>query len=372
MPVSVRPVAGRRDLTEFIRFPGRLHRDSPCYVAPLEHERRIFFSPTKNPFHEHAAVAQFLARDGRGEVVGRITGHIDWNYVRFHDERTGFFGFFDSVDDGEVARELLGAAESFLRSHGMVSALGPMSFSTNDEVGVLVKGFSSPPCIMMPFNHPYYDSLLQGCGYAPQRDLYAYYLENNGEMPAFLRRAAGRARRSGRITIRHIELRNFQRELALVKEIYNSAWERNWGFVPMTDAEIDFLAKSLKPLVDPDVVFFAFVDGAPAGLFIGLPDFNVVLKKLNGRLFPFGIFRFLLERRKIDRLRVLVLGVRREFRGLGVEAVLLEEIFTRGMARGFKGAELSWILEDNDAMNRIIGRLTPEPYRVYRVYGRDL
>lgn len=372
MPVNVSPVVGKGDLAEFIRFPSRLYRNCPHFVPPLEFERKQFLDPRRNPFFRHADVRLFLARSGRGETAGRIAAHVDHNYVRFHEEKTGFFGFFDAVDDPGAAAPLFAAAEGFLRERGMEAVLGPMNFTTNDEVGTLVKGFDGPPFVMTTYNHPYYDALIAGCGYGKAKDLLSYYRDNDGSFPDFILRVAAKARKAHRIDVRDLDMKRFREELDLVRTIYNAAWERNWGFVPMTDDEVAYLAANLKPLVDPSLVMFAFVDGRPAGFFLALPDYNRILIRLGGKLFPFGIFRLLLGKGKIDRIRVLILGVVREYRHMGIETVFLSEIFRKGIARGYSGAEFSWILEDNEAIKRVIARITPEPYRVHRVYGKRL
>ena len=370
---SVHRVDSRGDLADFIRFPRRLYRDSPWYVPHLEFERRAFFNPSKNPFYRHAEVALFLLRDGDGTVLGRASAQVDRRFVDFHKRRTGLFGFFDSVDETGAARELLAAVEGFLREKGMEEALGPMNFTTNDEVGVLVDGFDSLPYFMMPYNFPYYDSLLISSGYGKARDLYAYeFSYRSGETPEFVRRVNERARRSARISARCLDMKRFDAELEIVKEIYNSAWEENWGFLPMSDEEIDHMAANLKPLVDPRLVHFVFVEDEPAGLFLALPDYNQVLRSMGGRLFPLGLISFLLGRRKINRLRVLVMGVVKKHRHLGLETVLLNEIYSRGPGMGYRGGELSWILEDNDVTNRICTRIGGPPYRTYRLYGRSL
>jgi GNAT superfamily N-acetyltransferase len=370
--LTVHQVDDGSDLTEFIRFPLRLYRDSRYYVPHLEIERRSFFNPSKNPFYSHAEVALFLVRSGRGETLGRISAHIDRHFNDLHGTRTGHFGFFDCIDDHETAAALLGAAEDWLRRRGMTSLEGPLNFTTNDEVGTLVKGFDGFPFLMMTFNEPYYGSLLEGCSLAKTKDLFAYYITYSGATPQFVRKLGDRTRKSNRISIRTLEMKKFKEDLALVKRIYNDAWEKNWGFVPLTDEQIDHLAGDLKPLVNPELVYFAFVDGEPAGFFMALPDYNVLFRKMKGKLFPFGILRLLLGRRSINRLRVLTMGVAKKFRHLGIEMVMIDEIYRRGPKNGFASGELSWILEDNDVMNRIARRLCGEPYRVYRVYRKDL
>ena len=335
-------------------------------------ERKSFFTPSKNPFYSHAEVALFLLRSRSGNLLGRISAHIDRHFNDFHGEATGLFGFFDCVDDPHCASLLFEAAKNFLRDRGMKTVLGPMNFTTNDEVGLLVKGFEGIPFLMMPYNYDYYGSLVEKNGFEKAKDLYAYYLRYEGETPEFVRKMSDRVKKSTRITVRTLEMKNFKRELNLVKTIYNDAWEKNWGFVPLTDAQIDHLAADLKPLINPSIVYFAFVDNEPAGFFMAMPDYNMLFREMKGRLLPFGIFRLLLGKKKINRLRVLTMGVAKKFRHLGVEMIMLDEIYRRGPKEGFVAGELSWILEDNTVMNRIAIRLCGAPYRTYRIYQQPL
>jgi hypothetical protein len=254
----------------------------------------------------------------------------------------------------------------------MKTILGPMNFTTNDEVGLLVKGFEGIPFLMTPYNYDYYGSLVEKNGFEKAKDLYAYHLRYEGETPEFVRKMSSRVKKSTRITVRTLDMKNFKRELDLVKTIYNDAWEKNWGFVPLTDAQIDHLAADLKPLVNPSIVYFAFVDNEPAGFFMAMPDYNILFRKMGGRLLPFGIFRLLFGKKKINRLRVLTMGVAKKFRHLGVEMIMLDEIYRRGPEEGFETGELSWILEDNIVMNRIATRLCGAPYRTYRIYQQSL
>lgn len=369
---AVLPVASRRDLVDFIRFPLSLYRSSRHYVPHLEIERKSFFNPSKNPFYSHAEVALFLLRSPAGDVLGRISAHIDRHFNDFHGGATGLFGFFDSVDDPHCASLLFEAAKDFLKERGMKTILGPMNFTTNDEVGLLVKGFEGLPFLMMPYNYDYYGALLEKNGFEKAKDLYAYYLRDDGETPEFVRKMSSRVKKSARISVRTLDMKNFNRELQLVKTIYNDAWEKNWGFVPLTDAQIDYLAGDLKPLINPSLVYFAFVGNEPAAFFMGIPDYNMLFRKMGGRLLPFGIFRLLLQKKKINRLRVLTMGVARKFRHLGVEMIMLDEIYRRGPKEGFVACELSWILEDNTVMNRIATRLGGDPYRTYRIYQQPL
>ncbi|MGH7505681.1 MAG: N-acetyltransferase, partial [Longimicrobiales bacterium] len=273
--VEVHPVRGRADLTAFIRLPWRIYADDPAWVPPLIHDVRKVLDPARHPFHEHAEVALFLARRD-GEVAGRIAAVVNRQHVDFHEESAGFFGLFESIDDPEVSGALLEATERWLVERGMRIARGPFNLSTNDELysgGVLIDGFGFPPLVLMAHTPPYYAALLERAGYGKAKDLLAYW--HSGEQPADrLVRVGERILQREGVTIRPIDLGRFEEEVALVQEIYNSAWERNWGFVPMTETEILHLAKELRPVVNPRFCVIAEVAGEAVGFGLALPDYN--------------------------------------------------------------------------------------------------
>ncbi len=371
MRVLAFDASSKKELLEFIKFPLSLYSQSEYYVPHLLYERRKFFNPRKNPFFDHANVEYYLAISDQGEVLGRISAHIDRDYVKFQEEKTGFFGFFDCIDDVEVAGALLEVASDFHSKKGMESLIGPMNFNTNQEIGVLIQGFDSNPFIMMPYNFPYYPRLLEGGGFVKAKDLYAYYADW-GPTPGVIKRVSERVKMKSGVHLRGLDIKNFASELELFKKIYNSAWQKNWGFVPMTDEEIDYLAHDLKQIIDPSLAFFAYLNDQPVGFFLALPDYNQILKGVNGRLFPFGLFKLLWNKRKINKLRVLIMGVIDGHRQSGIEAVMLEEIFRVMPFGGYTGGEMSWILEDNVVTNKIISRIAGDPCKVYRVYGKKL
>ena len=370
--VTVRPVADRADLNRFIRFPWRIYANDPVWVPPLLSDLKTVLDRRRHPFHQHADVEYFLARRG-DEVVGRIAAIVNHRHNEFHGEKTGFFGFFECIDDGDVARALLETAEAWLRERGMERVYGPESFSTNEEsgLGLLVDGFDKPPVIMTAHTPPYYPKLVEGAGYVKAKDLLAYWLDDQ-RPPERLVRGVERLQQAERVKLRTLNLKDFAGEVGRIKEIYNSAWERNWGFVPMTDAEFDHLARQLRPVVNPRLCAIAEVDGEPVGFALALPDFNQALKHVNGRLFPFGIFKLLWYRRKIDTLRVLTLGLKPGYRQKGIDAMLYLHIFREGVAAGFKQAECSWILEDNWDMRRGLERMGARVYKTYRIYEKSL
>jgi len=289
----------------------------------------------------------------------------------FHGDRVGFFGFFESIDDDETARRLLDAAAAWLAERGLVTMRGPTSFSTNDEAGLLVEGFDTPPALMMPHNPRHYARLLEGAGLRPAKDLLAYQTTSTDMQPR-LAEAADVVGRRHQIRLRTLDLRRFEAEVALVKGLYNAAWERNWGFVPMTDEEIDFLAAQLRPVVVPELVVFAERVGQPIGFAVALPDLNVALRtNPSGRLFP-GILKVLWAARRIHRLRILLLGTVPEWRGRGVDALLYRHLWQAALEKGYRWAEAGWVLEDNHPMRNALVRMGFEPYKTYRLYDRPL
>ena len=371
--VSVDQVRTRADFRAFLHLPWRIYADDPAWVPPLLLDLKTVLRRDKHPYHKHADTEYFLARQGH-EVVGRIAASVNRLHNEFHEERTGFFGFFESIDDPTVARALLAAAEEWLIARGMQQVRGPMNFSTNEESvspGVLIDGFDTPPVVMMSHNRPYYRELLEGAGYTKSKDLLSYWLDADQTPPALSRVMTALARREG-ISVRSVDLRRFEAEVATVQEIYNSAWERNWGFVPMTEAEFVHMAKQLRPVIDPDYALIAEVDGAPVAFAVGLPDYNQVLKRMNGRLLPLGIFKLLWYRRRIDALRVLTLGVKPGFRHLGLGAMLYLRIIENAQRAGKPRGECSWILEDNTEMRKAMERMGGRVYKTYRVMEKAL
>ena len=368
--VRIEPVSGRSDLRAVLRLPWRIYRNDPHWVPPLLVEQRKLLNRRRHPFHEHADVEYFLARRGT-RVVGRIAAIVNHRHVEFHDEPVGFFGFFECEDDPAAACALLSTAEDWVGQRGMRAIRGPMSFSTNEECGLLVSGFDEPPKIMMTHNPPYYERLLEGAGLRKAKDLLAYLIPDV-RPPERLLRGVARLSERARATIRPIRMKELAREIERIRDVYNSAWERNWGFVPMTEAEFDEMAKQMKQIVDPELCLLAEIDGEVVGFELALPDFNQAIRHANGRLLPFGIFRLLWHARRIDDVRVVTLGVKPEYRRLGLDAMMMLRGYQRAAARGYRRSEASWILEDNVGMRRILERLGWAVHKTYRVYDKPL
>ena len=340
------------------------------WVAPLKSDVRALFDRAKNPFFAHAGIECFLARHGE-RVVGRIVAIDNRAHNEFHGDRVGFFGFFECEDDPAAAKALFDAAAAWLAARGKDVLRGPMNFSTNDDCGSLIDGFDTPPAIMMPHNPAYHARLYQAGGFARAKDLVAYWYHGDA-LPERVVRGVELIRKRKGVTVRTIDMKNFERDVALIRTIYNDAWERNWGFVPMTEAEFDHLAAQLKPVVEPGLVVFAEIRGVPVGFGLGLPDFNMALKHAHGELFPFGFLAVLWHKRRIDRARILTLGVRAGYRASGLDALLISELFNRCVAMGINQGEFSWILEENIAMRRPLENIGARVYKTYRVYDRPL
>jgi len=370
--VTAIPAKGK-SLRSFIDFPHDLYRDDPNYVPELFMAQRDLLSPGKHPFYRHGKARLFLAyREGR--IVGRVAGIINGNHNRFNQVNDGFFGFFDAVNDQEVANALLKAAEDWVREQGASSLIGPVNPSTNEPCALLVDGYDSPPMILMPYNKPYYKELLEGYGLTKQVDLVAYALYDHdlGDKPVRLQEALTQRLAAKGITIRPFDLKhNFKRELEQFGKVYNAAWDKNMGFVPMTKEEFDFMGKDMKLIADTDFCLAAEHNGEVVGIALCLPDINQVLRKIRrGRLFPAGIFRLLLGRKKINALRILALGVLEPYRKLGIEACFYATIMKNGRKKGYKMAEASWMLEHNDLMNRAIEHMNGKRYKTYRLFEK--
>ncbi len=365
--IHIQPVSSRGQLHHFIKLPWKIYRDDPHWVPPLIRQQKDTFEPRKNPFHEHAEVQLFLATRGDA-VAGRVAAVLNHAHNEFHQEKTGFFGFFECTNDAEVAQKLLDAVRDWLRERGMEIMRGPASFSSNDEWGLLIQGFDSSPVLMMTYNPPYYPELMERYGLAKAKDLYAYRMFSKDGISERLRRMAERIQKKEGLSIRPINTKHFDNELRRIKDVYNNAWSKNWGFVPMTEAEFDHLAKNLKPLVVPELVLIAEVNDQPAGFSLALPDYNQALKHINGRLFPFGLLKLWWYSRKIDCARIMVMGVVHEYQRRGIDAIFYIRTFDAGTARGYTWGEMSWILEDNDMMKRAMETMGGRIYKTYRIY----
>jgi GNAT superfamily N-acetyltransferase len=375
--VTIRPVRTRRDLKRFVKLPFRLHRDSEQWVPPLIFERLEFLDRGKNPYFEHAEAEYFLAeRDG--EPVGRITAQVDARWDEYQGGSDAMFGFFETADDPAVANALLDAAAGWARERGRSRLLGPMDFTTNDEVGILIEGYERRPYVLEPWHPPHYKELIESHGFAKAMDVLMWELElgrlKEGEsFDASIHAAAERALREEGIEIRNMRKGEMADEVRRFMGVYNEAWGDNWCFVPVTDAEAEFQAKNLKQVIDEEWAFMAEKDGEVIGAALTLPDVNQVMAKLNGRLLPFGWLRFLLGKRRIDRVRVFALGVKHAYRHSGVAAGLYLKHLEMAHGPGpVEGGEMGWILETNGPMNRAMEGMGGEVVKKYRIYQKAL
>jgi hypothetical protein len=375
--LEIHRVATRGDLRRFVGFPYRLYdaRRYPQWVPPLRVAVYDALDERKNPFYREAARALFLAERG-GEVVGRIAAIENRAHNRFHDDRAGFWGFFECVDDQTVADALFAAAERWLAERGLTVMRGPMTPSTNYECGLLVEGFEHRPTFMTAWNPPYYDALCARAGFTRAKDLLAFWFEGETTdyaLPDFVARQAERALGSGGLTFRDMDPSRFDEEVAGLWATYNDAWEKNWGFVPMSQAEFLHMAKDMKSLLDPRFAFVAEVGGEPVGFMLALPDYNEVLvRNRSGRLFPLGGPLMLWGKRRIRNMRVMALGVRRAARSRSILALFTHEIMRRGQLYGKNGAEASWLLEDNQLIVKPMRAMGAQERMRWRVYERPI
>lgn len=370
--IEIVPVDSPRRLREFIMLPWQIYRGNPHWVPPLIMDMKKLLDRKKHPFFQHSEAEFFLARRN-GELVGRIAAILNNNHNRFHNEQCAFFGFFETIADQEVANALLETATTWARQKGMKILRGPANYSSNDTWGLLVDGFDRPPVVMMTYNPSYYVALLEQAGFGKAMELYAWQMDKSTELNPKIQRLGEKVLTDQGIKMRTLDRKNFWREVEIVKKIYNDAWSSNWGFVPMTDAEFEFMAHELKPVVDPRLVLFAEKKGEPVGFSLSLPDFNQALHKINGRLLPFGIFKVLYHTRKIRSIRVLTLGVVKRLQNVsGIGSALYMETYRRGIAAGFDSGEFSWTLETNIPINRGMQLLGANLYKKYRLYERPL
>ncbi|MFZ2489799.1 MAG: hypothetical protein WAZ19_16960 [Anaerolineae bacterium] len=381
------------DRKRLIKLQFRLYKGDPYWVPPLVADRLKFLDPRHNPSFEYMQVAYFVAEavvvpehsptglpvGGMEQDVGMIAAILNPRHNEIHGDSIGFFGFFECINNQDVADALLDAAAAWLRQQGRTAMRGPLNFTMTDEVGLLVDGFNDAPRILMPYNPPYYPELVEANGLSGVMDLYAYHFDlealfgnDPDKLPEKLVRVAEKLKQRGKLSIHKLNMKQFDAEVEKLKGIYNAAWEKNWGAVGVTDHELAHYAQEMKPILDPDFAFFIEREGQPVGVALSLPDANLVLKKMNGHLFPFGFIQALRYQKKIQWVRVWALGVLPEHRRLGVDAVMIYETALVAMRKGMKHVECSWILANNLDMRRPIENLGGEIYKTYRVYEKEL
>jgi hypothetical protein len=367
-------VEGRQKLNTFIKLPWSLYRNDPMWVPPLLLERRMHLSP-KNPYFEHAKCCLWLAYRN-GKPVGRISAQVDQMHLERYKDATGFFGMLESEDNIETFQALFNTAESWLHSQGMVCCRGPFNLSINQECGLLVAGFDTPPSMMMGHALPYYAGRIEECGYSKEKDLLAYIVEGDVE-PSSARRTIIK-RSKGRIQARPLRKKHFQEDLDIIFSIFNDAWSDNWGFVPFTQKELEHMANDMKLLIKDELVSIAEVDGDPAAFLVALPNLNEVIHDCNGRLLPFGWLKILwrLKVRYPESTRIMLMGVLKKYHnsllGAALAYTVIDDVQKAGVKCGIKKVELSWILEDNTAMRNIIRDGGAREYKTYRIFSKNL
>jgi GNAT superfamily N-acetyltransferase len=370
MSISIREVSFENGIKDFINFPHDLYEDDPNYVPEIFMGQKDMMDPKKYPFHQYGKVRYFLAvKDDK--IVGRIAAIQNNNYNHHHHCKVGFFGFFDFIEDQNVVKALLDKAKEFAKENGNEYLMGPTNFTTNETAGTLVDGFNEPPKIMMTYNKPYYNGLIEAYGLKKEMDLYAYmiYVSKASEKSIRIADAVQARLNTKGITIRNVNVKDINNEAKRIQKIYNDAWEENWGFVPFTDAEFEYLKNDLKMLLDPAFAYIAEKDGQAIGFGLTLPNINeILIKNKRGKLFPFGIFRLLFGKNKTKAVRVLALGVIEPYRKMGIEAVFFAKNILEAKRRNLIGGEASWVLENNEPMKAAAEHLGGEKYKTYRLY----
>jgi GNAT superfamily N-acetyltransferase len=380
MSIEIELVETKKQLKQFIKVAWDVYKDDPNWVPWLWFERLQFFDRSHNPFFEHAEAEYYIARRD-GKAVGSIAAILNHRHNEVHEENIAHFGIFEVHNDPEAASALLETACEWAREKGTDKILGPANFSSTMEWGTLIEGFDSPPVILMTYNPRYYIDFIEAAGFTKAMDLYAWNTDlfermKPGGLPEKLVRVVNKVPKRYGLTIRTVDMKNWDSEVALIKKIYNQAWEKNWGFVPLTSAEFDAIESELKPIIDPNIVFFVEKDGETVGFSLSLPDANQIIHKLRPGTTVIGSYiaagRMLLMKKQINRLRVFAFGVLEEYRGKGVDAMMYYETFKAALAHGYQWGEASWILENNEAMNAPIRAMNAELYKRYRVYEKSL
>lgn len=371
------PLANRKLVDRLIRVQWWIHREhapSDVWVPPLLMDRRDYLNPSKNPFFSHAETCFWIAvQDGKD--VGRIAAVVDKEWEPFHGTKTGYFGFFDSPNDPEVAGVLLKRAEAWLAERGRTDVIGPLDLSTNYMSGALVKGFEHAPGMQMPYNPEYYGALFEGAGYAKAKDLWAWHLLVETGLPEKVSRVADKIRKRAKVNVRPMNLKDWDNEVERVLSVYNSAWDDNWGFVPVSGAEFKHIAADLKLVIQPETALMAEVDGEPVAFCITVKDIQPALKKVDGKLFPTGALSLawdLMLRPKINWGRLVVMGIKDGYRRRGIDSILFVDTYRAAVGLGWKGAEIGWTLEDNTLVNRAIETMGGTVEKTYRVFGKEL
>jgi GNAT superfamily N-acetyltransferase len=369
---GVHIVNTKAQLNDFVKFPYRHYQNEPNWVAPLLMDEKKLVDTKKNPTYENIEAAFFLA-EKNGEICGRIAAFNNHVYADYHKENVGFFGMFECIDDQAVANLLLKVASDWLVQKGRTSILGPFNPTMLETLGFLTEGFDKDPAIMMPYTKSYYPKLLEGAGFEKAMDLFAYYVDKDMVNLERIEKASDLIlQRTKGLKIRYANKKEYDKEIAIFRDIFNKAWAKNWGFQPVSEKIFANLAKELKPVLEEDFAVIASVDGVPVGFSVALPDYNYALKKINGRLLPFGLFKLLYLKRKITKIRIALMGVIPEYQGKGIDVMMHKEAIVNGIRKGYRSAELGWVLESNINMVRLAERMGAVLDKKYRIYGKPI
>lgn len=370
------PVQSRRDLRRFIDYPYRLHRDAPYWVPPLRLDMADTLSPKKNPFFAHGRLQAFVAVDDTGKVVGRIAGIVNGQHLEKYDDKVGFFGFLECEERYETAGNLLDAAAAWILDQGLTAMRGPANPTLNDTAGLLVDGFDRKPSLLMPYNPPYYEEYLLRWGLGRVMTMWAYYLHAKFVRTERLRRGAAIVhRRNPGLSIRTVDMSRFDEELRIVREIFNEAWADNWGFVPITEAEFAHLARRLKQILDPRMLFLVEKDGEPVAFVISIPNVNQALHGIrNGRLLPFGILKLwaTMKLGSIREVRIPLMGVRKKYQGRALDVLAVLETIEKGLGYGYEACEMGWVLDHNHVLRNLMEAMGGVVDKEYALFEKSL
>lgn len=373
--IEIIEVKTKNEWNTFIKLPWKIYQSDPLWVPPLLFDLKRQLNKKLNPFFDEAEVRYWIGLKNE-KCIGRIAAIINHQHNKHYQEKTGFFGYFECVNDAAASRSLLNAAHEWLLQQGMHTARGPVNLSLNNECGLLIEGFDRSPILQMNYNPSYYSKLLEEYGYEKEHDLFAFYVSDDilsdDKIMQRLKRITDLVVQKEKISFRYFNTKDFKNETERIRVLFNDYMSDNWGFLPMEKKEFDFIARSLKPVLIKELTIFAEVNGETIGCSIALPDLNQVLKKMNGKLFPLGLLKFLFYRNKITDLRVMLMGINKPYRKKGLEAVFYYKTILEGIKRKFTGAELSWVSEANSAMIRELESLHAKLYKRYRIFSKDL
>ena len=375
--ITVSPVLTDKDMQDFLSLPKSIMANNPMFIPPMEKMVRDQLNPKKNPWFRHGVSKLFLARSGTVSV-GRLSAQIDYSHNSGNESTMGFFGFFDCINDQVVADELFSKATDWLRDRGIVSVRGPFTLNINEEAGLLIDGFDSPARMMMGQGQPYYKELIEKNGFRGVKDLFAYLTPMDTAYPKSNEKLLRRIKKNPDLTFRHLDIKCYERDMAIVVQIFNDAWQSNWGFIKMTPDDVSYMAQQLKPLIIPELIWFAFYKGEPAAMAVALPDLNEIISDLGGKLWPFGwiklFWRLITRRSWCSRTRIPLMGVAPRFQrkafGSLLSLITVGAIRDESLKLNLPVCEMSWILEENDSVRHSIEEIGGLIYKTYRIYER--